>query len=63
MERSFSLLGSLGGGTGNFVEIFEASTRGAANLLGMEALYGGGAPIAFTPVSKPEMARSCSPGR
>ena len=55
MERSFSLGGSLGGGTGNNVKIFEISTEGATNVLGVDALYDGGAPIAYTPVSKREV--------
>jgi hypothetical protein len=55
MERSFSLFGSLGGGTGNNVKIYEISTRGATDVLGIDALYDGGFPIAFDPVSKREI--------
>lgn len=49
MERSFSVGGTLGGGTGNVVVINEISTQGATDVLGVDALYEGGAPIAFTP--------------
>ena len=52
MERSFSVGGTQGGGTGNVVVINEVSTRGATDVLGVDALYEGGAPIAFTPVSQ-----------
>ncbi|MGI9584607.1 MAG: esterase-like activity of phytase family protein [Acidimicrobiia bacterium] len=52
MERSFSVGGVLGGGTGNVVEIHEISTKGATDVLGIDALYEGGSPIALTPVSK-----------
>jgi len=52
MERSFSVLGSLGGGTGNSVTIYEASAAGVTDVLGVDALYTGGSPIAFTPMSK-----------
>ncbi|MEA3511934.1 MAG: esterase-like activity of phytase family protein, partial [Actinomycetota bacterium] len=52
MERSFSVGGVLGGGTGNVVVINEASTQGATDVLGVDALYESGSPIAFTPVSK-----------
>jgi len=52
MERSFSVGGVLGGGTGNVVVINEVSTEGATDVLGEDALYDGGAPIAFTPVSQ-----------
>ncbi len=52
MERSFSVGGSQGGGTGNVVVINEVSTQGATDVLGVDALYDGGSPIAFTPVSK-----------
>jgi len=52
MERSFSVLGSLGGGSGNSITIHEASTAGATDVLGVDALYAGGSPIAFTPMSK-----------
>lgn len=50
MERSFSVGGVLGGGTGNVVVINEISTLMATNVLGLDALYDGGAPIDFTPV-------------
>lgn len=52
MERSFSVGGVLGGGTGNVVSIYEVSTHGATNVLRNNALYEDGAPIDFTPVSK-----------
>lgn len=52
MERSFSVGGVLGGGTGNVVVINEVSTQGATDVLGIDALYQGGSPIAFTPVSQ-----------
>jgi hypothetical protein len=52
MERSFSVGGVMGGGTGNVVVIKEVSTQGATDVLGTDALYEGGSPIAFTPVSQ-----------
>jgi hypothetical protein len=52
MERSFSVGGILGGGTGNVVVINEVSTQGATDVLGIDALYDSGAPISFTPVSQ-----------
>ena len=52
MERSFSVGGVLGGGTGNVVSIYEVSTAGASNVLGVDALYENGQPIAVTPVTK-----------
>ena len=52
MERSFSVGGVGGGGTGNVVTIHEISTAGATDVLGVDALYDGGAPLAITPVSK-----------
>lgn len=52
MERSFSVGGTLGGGTGNVVSIYEISTRGATDVLRIDALYENGAPIDFVPVSK-----------
>ena len=52
MERSFSVGGVLGGGTGNVVSIYEVSTRGATDVLDVEALYEDGNPISFTPVEK-----------
>ncbi len=52
MERSFSVGGVLGGGTGNVVSIYEVSAAGATDVLGIDALYDGGSPIALTPVSK-----------
>lgn len=55
MERSFSVGGVLGGGTGNVVVINEVSTDGATDVLGVEALYDGGSPIPLTPVSKREI--------
>lgn len=55
MERSFSVGGVLGGGTGNVIVIKEASTEGATDVLGIGALYDGGSPIPFTPVSQREV--------
>ncbi len=55
MERSFSVGGVLGGGTGNVVVINEVSTRGATDVLGIDALFEGGSPIPFTPVSQREV--------
>jgi hypothetical protein len=55
MERSFSVGGALGGGTGNVVVINEISTDGATDVLDIDALYEGGSPIGFTPVSQREV--------
>jgi hypothetical protein len=55
MERSFSVGGVQGGGTGNVVVINEVSTQGASDVLGIDALYEGGSPIVFTPVSQREV--------
>jgi hypothetical protein len=55
MERSFSVGGVLGGGTGNVVVINEISTQGATDVLGNEALYEGGTPVPVTPVSQMEV--------
>ena len=55
MERSFSVGGVLGGGTGNVVVINEISTAGATDVLEFDALYSGGSPIAFTPVAQREV--------
>jgi hypothetical protein len=52
MERSFSVGGVLGGGTGNVVVINEISTRGATDVLEIDALYEDGAPIDHVPVSR-----------
>jgi hypothetical protein len=52
MERSFSVGGTLGGGTGNVVVINEISTVGATDVLNVDALYDGGSPVAFTPVAQ-----------
>lgn len=52
MERSFSVGGTLGGGTANVVSIYEVSTAGASDVLGVDALYEGGNPIDIVPVSK-----------
>ena len=52
MERSFSVGGVLGGGTGNVVAIHEISPAGATDVLQIDALYQGGTPIDVTPVSK-----------
>ena len=55
MERSFSVGGVLGGGTGNVVVINEISTDGATDVLEIDALYDGGSPIPMTPVSQTEV--------
>lgn len=55
MERSFSVGGVLGGGTGNVVVINEISTQGATDVLGNEALYEEGTPVPVTPVSQMEV--------
>jgi hypothetical protein len=55
MERSFSVGGVLGHGTGNYVVINEISTQDATDVLSIDALYEGGSPIAFTPVSQHEL--------
>jgi hypothetical protein len=55
MERSFSVGGVLGGGTGNVVVINEVSTAGATDVLEVDALYDGGSPVGFTPVSQEEV--------
>jgi hypothetical protein len=55
MERSFSVGGVLGDGTGNVVVINEVSTQGASDVLGIDALYESGSPISFTPVSQREV--------
>jgi hypothetical protein len=52
MERSFSVGGVLGGGTGNVVVINEISTDGATDTLAFDSLVTGG-PI--TPVSQREV--------
>jgi hypothetical protein len=52
MERSFSVGGVLGGGTGNVVVIDEISTTGATDVLGLDALYESGSPVEYTPVSQ-----------
>lgn len=52
MERSFSVGGVLGGGTGNVIVINEISTEGATDVLDIDALYEGGSPIPFIPVSQ-----------
>ncbi|MDX1616572.1 MAG: esterase-like activity of phytase family protein [Candidatus Promineifilaceae bacterium] len=55
MERSFSVGGVLGGGTGNVVVINEVSTQGATDVLAIDALYQGGTPVDFTPVTQREV--------
>ena len=55
MERSFSVGGVLGGGTGNVIVLKEASTQGATDVLSVDALYEGGSPISFTPMSQREI--------
>ncbi|MDH3681376.1 MAG: esterase-like activity of phytase family protein [Acidimicrobiia bacterium] len=52
MERSFSVGGVLGGGTGNVVVINEISTAGATDVLEIDALFDSGSPILLTPVSQ-----------
>ena len=51
MERSFSVGGVLGGGTGNVVVINEISTKGATDVLDVDSLDG----AIFTPVTKREV--------
>ena len=55
MERSFSVGGVLGGGTGNVVVINEISTAGATDVLDIDALFDGGSPVPLTPVSQREV--------
>lgn len=55
MERSFSVGGVLGGGTGNVVVINEVSTQGATDVLDNEALYEDGTPVSFEPVLQREV--------
>ena len=55
MERSFSVGGVMGGGTGNVVVINEVSTHGATDVLQIQALYDGGSPIPLTPVSQQQV--------
>ena len=55
MERSFSVGGTLGGGTANVVVINEISTAGATDVLDIDALYDSGSPIPLTPVSQREV--------
>jgi len=52
MERSFSVGGVLGGGTGNYVVINQVSTAGASDVSSVDALYEGGTPVDFTPVTQ-----------
>jgi hypothetical protein len=52
MERSFSVGGVLGGGTGNVVVINEISTAGATDTLAVDSLLIGGP---YTPVSQREV--------
>lgn len=52
MERSFSVGGVGGDGTGNVVTIHEISTTGATDVLDVDALSDGTGPIALTPVTK-----------
>ena len=55
MERSFSVGGILGGGTGNVVVLNQISTEGATDVLHLDSLYKDGAPRAITPVSQVEL--------
>ncbi len=55
MERSFSVGGVQGGGTGNVVTINEISTTGATDTLSLGALFEGGSPVPLTPVSQREV--------
>ena len=55
MERSFSVGGVMGGGTGNVVVINEVSTQYATDVLDNDALYEGGTPVPFMPVSQAEV--------
>lgn len=52
MERSFSVGGVLGGGTGNVVIINEVSTVTATDVLYLDALYESGTPVPVDPVDK-----------
>lgn len=52
MERSFSVGGVLGGGTGNSVVLKQISTVGATDVLALDALDDGGAPLPIVPVSQ-----------
>lgn len=52
MERSFSVGGTLGGGTGNVVVIYETSSAGATDVLAIDSLYNAGSPIPHTSVTK-----------
>ena len=57
MERSFSVGGTGGGGTGNVVEIHEISTTGATDVLAIDALVVDGQPVDVTPVAKRSVFR------
>jgi len=50
MERSFSVGGTLGGGTGNVVSIYEVSTAGATDVLDIDSFEN--SPVPIVPVSK-----------
>jgi 3-phytase/alkaline phosphatase D len=55
LERSFSVGGVLGSGTGNSVVLNEISTADATDVLDIDALYDAGSPIDLTPVSREEL--------
>ena len=56
MERSFSVGGVLGGGTGNSVVLNQISTEGATDVLQLDSLVDdSGVPVAFTPVGQHEL--------
>ncbi len=56
MERSFSVGGVLGGGTGNSVVLNQISTEGATDVLELDALVdSAGAPVGFAPVGQHEL--------
>lgn len=52
MERSFSVGGVLGGGTGNVVIINEISTVAATDVLDLDALYESGTPVPVDSVAQ-----------
>jgi hypothetical protein len=57
MKRSFSVGGSLGGGTGNVVSIYDISTRVQPKVLSVDALHDYGEPIELVAVSKRPLSK------